>query len=377
MVFSIGEGCAAPGASVKPMTSVPPLKNSALPSSEGRVGRGPSSTVSAVVLAMLVDGPLLLVGVFVEGSRSREQPLRKKSAAARERNRFITGPNGLPWCSVSTHAFSLIELRFVFPGILASLLSIIVTVTSSLFGAPTSANVPGVLQATSKVAASDDRVAALWRNGKRECSAGYIGNDWWLTASHCLGRDLRLTQADGDNAKVLASTPVAEKSDVALLKADPMDAEAFELPSRPLRVNDSLFLVGYGGMHTFASEAVVRVEETEVAGEIQGYDFDNLIQSRSMFASRTCNGDSGAPLYQDTVIFAVHTGGEENEECTDGTRRHMWHSEIYPNLQSLRTLMDSYDDFDSPAAFEEAKKHAQTQKKEPKRSSSLSSLSSW
>ncbi|WP_185963744.1 trypsin-like serine protease [Corynebacterium hiratae] len=265
----------------------------------------------------------------------------------------------------------------MFPGILASLLSIIVTVTSSLFGASTSVNVPGVLQATSTVAASDDRVAALWRNGKRECSAGYIGNDWWLTASHCLGRDLRLTQADGDSAKVLASTPVAEKSDVALLKAEPMDAEAFELPSRPLRVNDSLFLVGYGGMHNFASEAVVRVEETGVAGEIQGYDFDNLIQSRSMFASRTCNGDSGAPLYQDTMIFAVHTGGEENEECTDGTRRHMWHSEIYPNLQSLRTLMDSYDDFDSPAAFEEAKKHAQTQKKESKRSSSLSSLSSW
>lgn len=253
-----------------------------------------------------------------------------------------------------------------------------------------------VLQATSKVAVNDDRVAALWMNGERECTAGYIGNNWWLTASHCLGRNLRLTQADGDSAAVVASTTVAEKSDIALLKAEPMEAEAFELPTRPLRVNEKLFLVGYGGSHAFASEAVSRIEETGVTYEIQGHEFENLLKSRSLFASRSCSGDSGAPLYQNETIFAVHTGGEENESCEDGTRRHMWHSEIYPYLNVLTSLMKSYDEEETAARLAEAeaaivrqaraqeRRQAPTEKpseertEQPKkdRSSSLSSFSS-
>lgn len=253
-----------------------------------------------------------------------------------------------------------------------------------------------VLQATSTVAAKDDRVAALWQNESRECSAGYIGDDWWLTATHCLGRNLRLTQADGDSAKVVASTPVAEKSDIALLKAEPMEAEAFELPTRPLRVNEKLLLVGFGGSHTFSSEAVSRIEETGVTHEIEGHEFENLLKSHSLFSSRSCSGDSGAPLYQDTTIFAVHTGGEENESCADGTRRRMWHSEIYPYVGMLTALMESYDE-EAVAHREEseaeivrqaraqerrqapAEKPSEQRTEQPKkdRSSSLSNLSSW
>ncbi|AJI77619.1 trypsin-like serine protease [Corynebacterium singulare] len=293
----------------------------------------------------------------------------------------------------------------MFSGFLASILSVLVAV-ASVFGVPHAA--PGtsdgsgdsaaseVLQATSQVAVNDDRVAAVWMNGARECSAGYIGNDWWLTATHCLGRNLRLTQTDGDSAKVVASTPVAEKSDIALLKAEPMDAEAFELPDRPLRVNEKLFLVGYGGSHTFASEAVSRIEQTGVTYEIQNHEFENLLKSHSLFASRSCSGDSGAPLYQDETIFAVHTGGEENESCEDGTRRLMWHSEIYPYVDNLTALMKSYDEEEAAARLAETEaaivrqaraqerrqapaekpSEERTEQPEKDRSSSLSSLSS-
>lgn len=286
----------------------------------------------------------------------------------------------------------------MFSGFLASVLSVL-TAVASLFGinhaAADDSGAREVLQATSNIDAKDDRVAALWQNESRECSAGYIGNDWWLTATHCLGRNLRLTQADGDSAKVVASTPVAEKSDIALLKAEPMVAEAFELPTRPLRVNEKLLLVGFGGSHTFSSEAVSRIEETGVTHEIQGHEFENLLKSHSLFSSRSCSGDSGAPLYQDTTIFAVHTGGEENESCADGTRRRMWHSEIYPYVGMLTALMESYDEEETVTQREEAEAESvrqaraqersqapaekpSEQREQPKkdRGSSLSSLSS-
>ncbi|TKW73513.1 MAG: hypothetical protein DI610_09780 [Staphylococcus hominis] len=115
-----------------------------------------------------------------------------------------------------------------------------------------------------------------------------------------------------------------------------------------------------------------------------------------MISSRSCSGDSGAPLYQDTTIFAVHTGGEENESCADGTRRRMWHSEIYPYVGMLTALMESYDE-EAVAHREEseaeivrqaraqerrqapAEKPSEQRTEQPKkdRSSSLSNLSSW
>lgn len=299
----------------------------------------------------------------------------------------------------------------MFSGFLASLFSII-AVLASVFGVPsavepvvaaavdsTSEDLTGpegrpTLQSTSVVAVNDDRVAQLWEDGRRECTAGYIGNDWWLTASHCMGRNLEVRQADGDKAAIVAATTIASRVDIALLKSEPIDATAFELPNRELKVDEKLWLVGFGAANDFASEAVVKIESTGLSDEFQGYEFDDLLVSRSVFASRSCNGDSGGPLYQDNTIFAVHTGGEDNETCTDGVGRYMWHTEIYPFADAIRALMKSYDEqvavSDKKAALakqaQTIEKHTvpkveptiQPDAKESKkdRSSSLSSFSS-
>ena len=69
-------------------------------------------------------------------------------------------------------------------------------------GLPTigGANQSATLQASGTVAVVDERIAALWKavpsrpgeetTVRRDCTASYLGNNFWLTAHHCVSSDM-------------------------------------------------------------------------------------------------------------------------------------------------------------------------------------------
>ena len=77
-------------------------------------------------------------------------------------------------------------------------------------------------------------------------------------------------------------------------------------------------LIGYGATNNFASRA-----STLITARLTEFDFGHarytdLVEARSVTDSRTCNGDSGDPVYINDTIYAVHTAGGYNPDCMGG-----------------------------------------------------------
>ncbi|MDN6236124.1 MAG: S1 family peptidase [Corynebacterium flavescens] len=88
------------------------------------------------------------------------------------------------------------------------------------------------VQASSITPVNDNRIAALWSvipglddtDGKRlrrDCTASYVGDNFWLTAHHCVSSTPFmygfLQQSDGDTAVIAAIYTKSSTDDVALI----------------------------------------------------------------------------------------------------------------------------------------------------------------
>lgn len=213
------------------------------------------------------------------------------------------------------------------------------------------------LRASSTVPVNDNRIAALWsvtpslddsqhQRVRRECTASYVGDNFWLTAHHCVSNspfmDGFLRQTDGEVAGIAAIYIKSSTEDVALIKVGGgIDADAFALATVPLQVGDQAVLTGYGQPHDYASSA-----STVIVANVDSLNFGNvtytgLFKGKSLTASRSCGGDSGAPIYKNDTLYAVHTAGGFNPECSDGQGRPMWHTDIIPRIAWIHETMQS------------------------------------
>lgn len=211
------------------------------------------------------------------------------------------------------------------------------------------------LQATSEIPVLDDRVASVWLETptgedsaepsiRRECTAGYLGDNWWLTAHHCVALDLNtpgyLQQSDGEIAGIASIHTLSDHDDVALIKVgDGISATPFRLPTKSLSEGDQATLVGFGGDHDYASTAT-----TEIIGKIDELDFgittySKLFEASSITDSRSCSGDSGGPIYIGDIIYAVHTAGGYNPACKGGEGKTMWHTDLLPRADWISQTM--------------------------------------
>lgn len=194
------------------------------------------------------------------------------------------------------------------------------------------------LQASGTIAVSDTRVAALWRANPdgtqlgRECTAAYVGDGLWLTASHCFGdmaRDLAYVEASGvGKLPVKRVHQLAATSDAVVLETDAALAERFQISATPLPLGQEAVLWGISRGRTSATEADLRVEEFLGTWAVQGRTFSDVYRSVSTTDSLTCPGDSGAPVMVGDVVYAIHTAGANNQSCVDGEGYSMWHSDV-------------------------------------------------
>ncbi|QQE52578.1 trypsin-like serine protease [Corynebacterium striatum] len=195
------------------------------------------------------------------------------------------------------------------------------------------------LQASDTNPVVDNRIAALVSvssstgQERRTCTASSISADIWLTARHCSPKpgDL-LRQVDGDEAKVKQVFFMSVADDLALLKVGKgIEANAFELPISPLQKGDSLTLIGYGASHEYSSIAQLEVKNfiDSYPPEI-GIPYHDLVIATTTTPSRTCEGDSGSPVYSGNTIYAIHTAGGSNPSCTNSEGSLTWLSELSP-----------------------------------------------
>ena len=165
------------------------------------------------------------------------------------------------------------------------------------------------------------------------CTASHLGNGQWITAEHCL-RDFSsfhgyIEQSDGERAQVTKTEAIGKETDIALLQTGPgIEADSFTLASEPARPGDTLFLLGFADNHPYSSLAVVKVQQLLSKVKIDRYSYRNVYRTTSASKARSCSGDSGGPVFSGEVLFAVHTAGEKNVDCTDKVGASMWHSDI-------------------------------------------------
>lgn len=219
-----------------------------------------------------------------------------------------------------------------------------IIVGGALWPLHAAADEPPSLQATSATPVKDNRIAALWQvippdstegtpQARRQCTTSYLGDGFWLTAHHCVSHnpsmDGYLEQFDGQRAGIAGIHTLSEIDDLALIETGPgIAADAFDIAQTPLEVGQQATLTGYGETHDYASSAT-----TTITGHRDRIDFGaaiytDLLEARSATTSRSCSGDSGAPVYIGSTIYAIHTGGGYNPSCVDGKNMLMWHTNI-------------------------------------------------
>lgn len=200
------------------------------------------------------------------------------------------------------------------------------------------------LKATSTTPVDDNRIAALWHviapasadaapQVRRECTESYVGDGFWLTAHHCVSQnpsmDGYLEQFDGQRAGIAGIYTLSDTDDVALIEVGSgIDADTFDVAQDPLDIGQQAMLTGYGETHEYASSAtttiVARRDEIDFGSAV----YTDLFEAESVTPSRSCSGDSGAPVYIGSTIYAIHTGGGYNPSCVDGKDMLMWHTNI-------------------------------------------------
>lgn len=205
-------------------------------------------------------------------------------------------------------------------------------------------------EATSTDPTNDNRVASLWKmpsnNSKpiKFCTANYLGNKFWVTAKHCvhdsLESDWILRQSDEEIAGVESIHEISGNHDIAMLKAgDGIDADNFLVSKKKVTLGSDLALLGYSAKNDFPSLARVRVNRFRESVQVNGYTFDEVIESISVGKSRTCDGDSGAGLFIENDIYAIHTAGISNPDCSDLKGSKMIHTPLTPHLDWINSTM--------------------------------------
>lgn len=213
------------------------------------------------------------------------------------------------------------------------------------------------LQASSTVPVNDNRIAALWsvtpsaddsqqQRVRRDCTASYVGDNFWLTAHHCVSNspfmDGFLRQSDGEVAGIAAIYTKSSTEDVALIKVgDGINADPFTLSTESLKIGDQAVLTGYSKPHDYASSASTVISEKVDSLNFGNVTYTDLFKGESSSPSRACGGDSGAPIYKNNTLYAVHTAGGFNPECTDGKHKPMWHTNIIPRVSWINETIQS------------------------------------
>lgn len=195
------------------------------------------------------------------------------------------------------------------------------------------------LQSSDTNPINDNRIASYYSvspisgQEKRTCTVSNVSASTWLVAKHCSPKaGDRLRQYDGNKATVKQVYFMSDTDDLALVRVgEGISAKSFELPTSWIKRGDSLTLIGYGANHEYSSIAKLKVQDfVESYPHEIGIPFHDLAIAVTNTLSRTCDGDSGSPVYAGNTIYATHTAGAANQECTNGKGSMVWLSVLNP-----------------------------------------------
>ncbi|MCS4530918.1 hypothetical protein NXS13_00145 [Corynebacterium sp. ES2730-CONJ] len=150
----------------------------------------------------------------------------------------------------------------------------------------------------------------------------------------------------GEVAGIAAIHTNSPNDDVAFIKVGTgIHADTFILANEPLTIGDQAVLTGYAQRQDYASSA-----KTVISKKVDSLDFGNatytaVFKGTSATASRSCGGDSGAPIYKDNTLYAVHIAGGFNPECNDGKDRPMWHTHVVPRVSWIKETVHNNSSF--------------------------------
>ncbi|WP_425292221.1 trypsin-like serine protease [Corynebacterium rouxii] len=98
--------------------------------------------------------------------------------------------------------------------------------------------------------------------------------------------------------------------DVALVKVgEGISAEPFTLANESLKIGDQAELTGHGQTHDYTPSVLTVISERVASLNFGNVTYTDLFKEASATLSRSCGGDSGGPIYKDTMLYAVHTVG--------------------------------------------------------------------
>lgn len=205
-------------------------------------------------------------------------------------------------------------------------------------------------EATSTVPVNDTRVAAMWSIGPdgakpvRDCTASHLQGPFWITAEHCVpdgGSTMRVIKNfKNEVAGVQTVYTKSYEYDVALIKVGSgITADSFSLPGTAPQVGDYLNLLGYGASNEYSSLAEVNITKFLDSININGRDTHEVMETRAAGSSRTCGGDSGAAIFKENTLFAIHTAGHYNPSCRDKEDSPMIHTSVYPHLEWINNTI--------------------------------------
>ncbi|MGY1452612.1 S1 family peptidase [Streptomyces sp. SS8] len=178
-------------------------------------------------------------------------------------------------------------------------------------------------------------MAALHRNGNFQCSGSIVDNRWVLTARHCLYdrsgtripdsqltvRVKSLNRTSGGGVVAISDSKVRINHDIAMLKLNrSANAEPVRLATANPVVGATTYVFGWGrtcatcAPSTVLKRATMRVESID-STDVRG---GRAIRTSGL-NGRTCNGDSGGPLFKlvDGKRYQVGVVSGGTQYCPD------------------------------------------------------------
>ncbi|WKD58481.1 Trypsin [Corynebacterium caspium DSM 44850] len=214
------------------------------------------------------------------------------------------------------------------------------------------------LQSSSTVPVFDPNIARLItasESGIGICTANYIGNNFWLTAHHCLtGLKVPagiLAHPDGSITGLANAYIVDNNFDLALLKAKPGPyTQKFDLPKQDLQVGQEAEFNGFAGAHDYASNAKLKIVSPLGTNYPSGHKYVGQFKAYNIGTSVTCHGDSGSGVFIGNTIYGI-VSGTSVKECRDGYLA----STVFTSVHLVRDLISTaLEQYRTMQPFEEA-----------------------
>lgn len=200
-----------------------------------------------------------------------------------------------------------------------------------------------------------NKVAQLWlaeaprtttenQDLENKCTANFLQGKFWITARHCFSgiTDVRgaVYHPSFGYLGVEEAYFQSNYDDVALLKvSEELHYSGFKLPETELESADEAQLIGYGAGKSYPTIAKVRIKQFHAVYSLLNYEFHDIFESESVAEARGCGGDSGGGIIKQDVIYAVHTGGTLNNDCTGAKSSRMWHTDLFTRREWIVETM--------------------------------------